>query len=75
MTRKDFLVALGATFAAMLLYSLYASQFRVCHDSVCGTTGNVIHFMVDEAWLIGLFALPASLAAVWAWHRATGRDG
>lgn len=75
MNRKDILVAAVLTFAVMLLYSLYASDRRMCHDTTCGTIENVIHFMFDEAWMIGLFALPISLVAVWVWNRSTGRDG
>lgn len=75
MSRRDVLVAAAPTFAAMLLYGLYASERRVCFDSPCGTTGNIVHFMVDEAWLIALLAFPLSLLAVRARHRPTGRPG
>ncbi|MET1112441.1 MAG: hypothetical protein ABWX67_13040 [Allosphingosinicella sp.] len=74
MTRKDLGVAAGLTALTMLLYSLYASDRRICFDSPCGTIENVVHFLFDEAWLIGLFAFPLSLLALWAWHRATGRE-
>lgn len=74
MNRKDVLAAALATFAAMLLYCLYASGRRVCHPDPCGTTDNIIHFMFDEAWFIGLLVFPVALLAVWLWNRSTGRD-
>jgi len=74
MSRKDLLAAAVLTFAAMLLYCLYASDRRVCFPTPCGTIENVIHFMGDEGWFVGLLAFPLSLLAVWAWNRSTGRD-
>ncbi|HYG46955.1 MAG TPA: hypothetical protein VD846_03340 [Allosphingosinicella sp.] len=74
MKRKDILIAAVAAFAAMLLYCLYASDRRICFDAPCGTIENVIHFMSEEGWVIGLSVFPVALLAVWTWNRATGRQ-
>ena len=68
---RVFLQALGLTFGAMLLYSLYASSRQVCFDSPCFLPDQIIYFLFDEAWIIGLFAFPVSLLAIIGWVHLT----
>ena len=69
--RRSLLLSLAITFAAMLLYSLHAASRAACHDSPCRTPERVLYFMQDEAWIVGLAALPLSLLIVAAWHHFT----
>jgi hypothetical protein len=71
---SDIVHACPGTFLLMIAYSLWASSRAACFDVPCYTTELVIHFMYDEAWIVGLFAFPVVLGAILLWQRAAGRQ-
>ncbi len=73
MKAKDLVDACFTTIGVMFVFALWRSSQAICHDSPCNTIERVIYFLFDEAWVVGIGALPVSILVIWAWHRATGR--
>ncbi|WP_416385145.1 twin-arginine translocation signal domain-containing protein [Sphingomonas sp. LY29] len=72
-SRRDLLRAAAATGLTMVVYSLWASSRRVCFDSPCYLPENVIYFLFDEAWVIGLGVFPLAFLTMWAWRRGADK--
>ena len=75
MRKRAVLQALGVTVAVMLLYCLYAASRQVCFDSPCYLPDQIIYFLLDEAWVIGLCVFPIIFLLMLGWqHLTRSRD-